>query len=66
MGFLFQLGSLVFAAAALLFMSFDGLKGYTGAPIFSFMLAGDVVIGAIALPSWRSLQERRRAVALHH
>ena len=66
MGFLFQLGSLVIAAAALLLMSFDGLQRYKGAPIFSLMLAGDVVIGAIALPSWRSLQERRRGVALHH
>jgi hypothetical protein len=66
MGFLFQLGSLVIAAAALLLMSFDGLKGYTRAPIFSLMLAGDVVIGAIALPSWRSLQERRQGVAPQH
>lgn len=66
MGFVFQLGSLVIAAAALLLMSFDGLQRYKGAPIFSLMLAGDVVIGAIALPSWRSLQERRRRVALHH
>jgi hypothetical protein len=66
MGFLFQLGSLVVAVAALLLMSLDGLTRYTGAPIFSLMLAGDAVIGAIALPSWRSLQERRRSVALHH
>ena len=65
MGFLFQLASVVFAAAALLLMSFDGLEGYTGAPIFSLMLLGDVVIGGMALPAWRSLQEGRRSVALH-
>ena len=66
MEFVFQLGSLVIAAAAVLLMSFDGLKRYSDAPILTLMLAGDVVIGAIALPAWRSLQERRWAVVLHH
>jgi hypothetical protein len=64
--FLFQLGSLVIAVAALLLMSFDGLQRYKNAPLFSLMLIGDVAIGVIALPSWRALQEGRRSVALHH
>jgi hypothetical protein len=65
MGFLFQVGSLVLAAAILLLMSLDGLKSYTAAPFFSLMLAADVVIGAIAWRAWRSLQERRRDFVLH-
>jgi hypothetical protein len=65
LGFVFQLGSVVTAAAALVLMSFDGLAGYAGAPLFSLMLVADVVIGAIALPAWRSLQERRRRMAPH-
>ena len=63
-GFLFQLASLVLAAAGLLLMSFDGVEGYVAAPFFSLMLAGDVFIGAFALISWRALQERRCTVVL--
>jgi len=65
-GFLFQLGSLLLAGVTLLLMSLDGVRAYRGAPLFSLMLAGDVVVGAIALTSWRSLQERDRGVAPHY
>jgi hypothetical protein len=64
-GFLFQLASLILAGAGLLFMSFDGLEIYAAAPFFSLMLVGDVIVGAIALPVWRSAQERRAVAALH-
>jgi len=63
MGFLFQLGSLLFAAVTLLLMSLDGVEGYRAAPLFSLMLVGDVVMGAIALRAWRSLQERDRGLS---
>lgn len=62
-GFVFQLASVVPAAAGLLLMSFDGAGGYAAAPFFSLMLAGDVFIGAFALISWRELQERSTAQA---
>ena len=61
MGFLFQFGSVLLAAAILLVVgAFGGLDDYKRAPMFFLMLVGDVVIGAIALPSWRSLHERDR------
>lgn len=67
MGFLFQLGSVLPAAAILLVAgAFGGLEDYRHAPMFFLMLLGDVIIGAIALPSWRSLQERERPLAVHN
>jgi hypothetical protein len=66
MGFLFQLGAVLFAAAILLVVgAFGGLEDYERAPTFFLMLVGDVIIGAIALSSWRSLQERSSALTQH-
>jgi hypothetical protein len=58
-GFVLQLVSLVLAAGTLLVYATDGLDRFKSVPIFAVLLAGDVVIGGMALPSWRSLQERR-------
>lgn len=55
--FLVQLGSVLLATGVLLFAALDGLEGYRKAPMFFLMLLGDIVIGAIALPAWRSLRQ---------
>jgi len=46
--------------------SVAGFDTFRRLPVFSLMLAGDVAIGAMALPAWSSLQERRLPFVLRH
>lgn len=58
-GFVLQLLSIALAVGLLLLYAMDGLDKYKALPIFTLLLVGDLVIGGIALPLWRSLEAKR-------